>query len=72
MTISSINSVFHIKINFIILSIKKFERDRGNFKNIVFIFLFIYFAVLCLSKPSLVEHRYGVAAVSKCLQISIY
>ena len=71
MTISSINSVFHIKINFIILSIKKFERDRGNFKNIVFIFLFIYFAVSCLSKPSL-EPRYGVAAVSKCLQISIY
>ena len=72
MTISSINSIFQIKINSIISSIKKFECDYGNFEYIVFIFLFIYFAVLFLSKPSWVEHRYGVAAVSKCLQKKYY
>ena len=46
---------------------KNFERDHGNFENIVFIFFFIYFAAICLSKPSWEEHRYGVADVSKCL-----
>ena len=29
--------------------------------------LFIYYAALCLSKATWLEHRYGVAAVSKCL-----
>ena len=32
--------------------------------NHFFIFLFIYFVALFLSKPSSLEHRYGVAAVS--------
>ena len=39
---------------------KKFEYDRWNFEYIVFIFLFLYL------------HRYGVAAVSKCLQLYIF
>ena len=38
--------------------------------NHFFIFLFIYFVALFLSKPSWLEHRYAVAAVSGCLQPS--
>ena len=48
----SIKSLFKIEIYFIILSIKTFECDRENSEYIVFIFLLIYFAALCLSKPS--------------------
>ena len=33
---------FQIKIYFIILSIKKFECDRGNFENIVLIFFCLF------------------------------
>ena len=40
-------SAFQIKIYFLILSMKKFECDRGNFEYIVFIFLFIYLTALC-------------------------
>ena len=31
---------------------------------VVFLSLFIYTAAFCLSKPSTVDHRYGVAVVS--------
>ena len=44
-----------------------FECDRWNFEIVVFISLFICTAALCLSKQSMIVHRYGVAAVSKCL-----
>ena len=43
-----------------------FECYRANFVIVVFISLFIYTAA-CLSKPSWVEHRFGVAAVSRIL-----
>ena len=40
--------------------------DRWNFEIVVFISLFIYPAALCLSKQSMILHRYGTA-VSMCL-----
>ena len=66
-TSRSINSIFQIKIYFLIFSIETLECILIlNTLFSTYIFFFIYFLALCLSKPSWVEHRYDVAAVSKC------
>ena len=58
------------------LGSSKLGLDKQNAANLAIVFanifwqnsLFVYTAALCVSKPSCVEHRFGVAAVSACNQ----